>query len=287
MTAPAPISPPEALLRLAVEEDLGAGDITSCTLLPRALLGSAVIMAREELIVCGQAAAACVFHLIDETIVYTSRTADGVKVPSGEVIAEITGPLIGILSGERVALNFLQRLAGIATQTARIVERVTGYRVKVLDTRKTTPGWRALEKYAVRVGGGTNHRFGLWDAVLIKNNHIDALRGGISEAVEQCRKHLAPGVKVGVEVRNTNELTQALAASPDAILLDNMSPTAVSGAVRTVRERSAKIEIEASGGIDADNIEAYAAAGVDSVSLGMLTHSVKAADIALRYRKGA
>ncbi len=277
------------LIRLALEEDIGSGDITSEATISEQARGRAVIMAKERLVVCGQAVCAAVYRELSEEIRYESIAADGVRVNAGAVLSRVSGPLRLLLSGERVALNFLQRLCGIATLTADVVSRVEGSGVRILDTRKTTPGWRELEKYAVKTGGGVNHRRGLFDAVLIKNNHIDALGGDIARAVRCCREKVQAGIKVEVEVRNEAELGKAMEGRPDAILLDNISPEEIAQAVQLVRAQAhgADIELEASGGIDEQNVAIYARTGIDSISLGMLTHSVRASDIALRYEGAA
>lgn len=271
------------LIELALTEDVGAGDITTNVLIAADKSGSAEIVAKQDLIVCGQAVAAEVFRALDSSMTYRAVVADSAKVTNGTVIATLKGSLRGLLTGERTALNFLQRLCGIATATAEIVLLVSRFGTKILDTRKTTPGWRELEKYAVKTGGGTNHRAGLYDAVLIKNNHIDACDGKIAVLVHIAREKNKPGTFIEVEVRNQNELHAALDAHPNGILLDNMSPTEIRESIKLIRERQKKpIICEASGGITAANIVSYAETGIDAISLGALTHSAQAVDISLR-----
>lgn len=279
----------QELIALAVAEDVGSGDVTSNSLIPADLRGTAVIIAREPLLVCGNEAARAVCAAIGaDALDYKEAAEDGTAVKDNETIAVITGPMRTILTAERVLLNFMQRLSGIATYTRKLRETMNNKSVKILDTRKTTPGWRSLEKYAVFTGGGTNHRLGLYDAFLIKNNHIDAFGGDVRLAVEQCKRNNPDGLKVQVEVRSQAELEQAVAAHPDSILLDNMSLDALRGSVLYVRGEQGpkKIELEASGGINEKTIAAIAATGIDAVSIGALTHSAKAADISLRYRSG-
>lgn len=275
----------KTLIELALQEDIGTGDTTTQALIPGEVKAAVKIIAREDLVVCGQKVASAVFSRLNPLIFYTALVEDGTKIRRDDVLAELEGPFAPILSAERVALNFLQRLSGIATATARIAKKLKPSGVRVLDTRKTTPGWRELEKYAVRVGGGVNHRLGLFDAVLIKNNHLDALHGDIIGAIEQCRKNVSSKVKVQVEVRDLGELEAALKAKPDSILFDNMSPAQLKEAIGVARASTVgtTIALEASGGISENNILEYALEGLDFISLGMLTHSVKAADISLRY----
>ena len=280
----------EELIELALREDFGpagdlSGDITTRATIPDGVEGNATIVAKEELVVCGHEIAERVFAKLDGRIHYTPLVPDGEQAGRGSILARLTGPYGAILSGERVALNFLQRLSGIATQTRKLVDRVGALPVKLIDTRKTTPGLRRLEKYAVRTGGGANHRMGLYDQVLIKNNHIDFLSGDVKSAVQICRHNAPPGTRVQVEVRSEDELRMAIEAGPDAVLLDNMTPQAVRQCLEIlklegVRER---IRVEASGGISEATLLEYAATGVDTLSMGALTHSVRAADISLRF----
>ncbi|MCB0325833.1 MAG: carboxylating nicotinate-nucleotide diphosphorylase, partial [Bdellovibrionales bacterium] len=278
----------DLIVQLALVEDIGPGDITTLATISPERTGSAVILAKEPLVVCGQQVAAAVFaevkHRFGYYVEYRAEAPDGSACKAGEQLAAMHGSLIGILIAERTVLNFLQHLSGIASYTKQVVKQLDG-KAKLLDTRKTTPGYRALEKYAVATGGGTNHRHGLFDAVLIKNNHIDALQGDIAKAITQSRSFAPPGTKVEVEVRSLEELEAALAAKPDAILLDNMAPELLRRAVKLVRSSAtgAGIELEASGGITMETVAAYGATGVDFISMGSLTHSARAVDISLRY----
>lgn len=275
------------LLRGALAEDVGGGDVTSLAIFPPTATSRAEVITKEALVVCGHDVAYAVCHLFDASIVYRIIVPEGVLVPSGTAIAEIAGSTLSVLHVERTVLNFLQRLSAIATTTRRIAESVKQYGVQILDTRKTTPGWRVLEKHAVHVGGGTNHRMGLFDQVLIKNNHIDALNGDVEEAIRRCRKAAPRGMKIEVEVRNEEELDAALREAPDMVLLDNMSPEDLKRLVEKVRKTPGreKTFLEASGGITEATIGRYAASGVDAISLGLLTHSVRACDISLRHRE--
>lgn len=275
-----------ALIQLALAEDVGSGDVTSRALFSAEQKCRALLLAKEGMVVCGQEVAQAVFHKVDSNLAYLSRIKDGGVVKKGDIIGEVSGSVISIFTAERVVLNFLQRLSGIATLTKKIVDLVAKSKVRVLDTRKTTPGWRKLEKYAVSVGGGVNHRFGLYDAMMIKSNHLDVRQGTIQEAIGCARQSSPPGMKVEVEVRTLDELKDALAADPDTVMLDNMSIEQVVQAVSIVRSaQSRHIEIEVSGGITEKNITDYASKGIDCISLGMLTHSVRAADISLRVVK--
>ena len=264
------------LIDLALGEDVGKGDVTTLATVPEGKEGKAVIIAKAYGIVCGLPIAAEVFRKVDAAIRLTGLASDGEPVAPGDVVAEISGPLRGILTAERTALNFLTHLSGIATLTARFVDAVAPYRAVILDTRKTTPGWRILEKYAVRCGGGRNHRLGLYDMVLIKDNHIAAC-GSLAEAVRRVR---AAGVSlpIEVEVRTLAELEEALSLGVDRILLDNMD-------IPTLREAVArakgKAELEASGGVTLENAAEIAACGVDYISIGTLTHSAPALDLSL------
>lgn len=271
------------LVALALREDLGPGDVTSEALIPAEAVGTAFFLAKEEIIVCGNWIAEAVFRELDQNISFKIIIADGSQAKKGDAIAEVSGSLRTILSGERTALNFMQRLSGIATKVSQLVQLAAG-KCQLLDTRKTTPGMRELEKYAVRTGGAMNHRSGLFDMVLIKNNHIDATGGDAALAVKKARDWAPNGMKVEVEVRDNVELESALLSKPDIILLDNMSPRAVAESVKRIRASDPLIQIEASGGIDEENLPEYADTGVDFLSLGMLTHTVKSADISLRIK---
>lgn len=268
----------ESLVRRALEEDLGrAGDITTDALVPQESQSSANVVARRDGHVAGLDVARTAFSLLDDDIQWEVICPDGTPVTAGATLAAIRGTTRSVLSGERVALNFLGRLSGIATATSQMVAAVGDYPTRVTCTRKTTPGLRALEKYAVRAGGGTNHRFGLDDAVLIKDNHLAAV-GSISAAVERIRLSIGHMVKVQVEVDTLEQLDELLACRVDAVLLDNMSPTALRDAVEKVR---GTLITEASGGVSLETARDIAAAGVDLISVGWLTHSAPALDVAL------
>jgi nicotinate-nucleotide pyrophosphorylase (carboxylating) len=271
----------EPLVRAALIEDLGrAGDITTDAIVPGEAHAETALVARQIGVVAGLGLASLAFKLADSAIVASVHRPDCSHVSPGDVIATVSGPARGMLTAERVALNFLCHLSGIATATAAIVEAVRGTRARITCTRKTTPGLRAIQKYAVRVGGGANHRFGLDDAVLIKDNHI-AAAGGIEPAVERVRGSIGHLVKVEVEVDTLAQLEAALAAGVDAVLLDNMQPEELHRAVAMVNGRAIT---EASGGITPATAPAIAATGVDLISIGWLTHSVTALDIGLDYR---
>jgi nicotinate-nucleotide pyrophosphorylase (carboxylating) len=261
------------LVQRALDEDVGSGDITTLATVPAGARGEGRLMAKSELVLAGLPIALAVFRALDQTLVASHAPVEGRLFRPGSTIATVTGPARALLTGERVALNFLQRLSGIATLTRRFVEAAAG-RITVLDTRKTTPTLRALERYAVRVGGGTNHRFGLFDAFLIKDNHI-RLAGGVLNAVTRARA-ARPGVTLEIEAQTLRQVDEALAAGVDVLLVDNLSPDAVAEAVRRSRGR-AKVEI--SGGVTLDRIPALAGTGADFVSVGALTHSAPAADI--------
>lgn len=275
------------LVRMALDEDIGSGDITSEATIAGDVLGSAFILARESLVYCSHELARYVCVIADTHLTYEPLTGPELKVvPADTKIAYVRGPVRSLLAVERTLLNFLQHLSGIATTTQQVVQSLDGLSVRLLDTRKTTPGWRELEKYAVRVGGGSNHRQGLYDAFLIKNNHIDALGGDIRVALQRCRRY-RPSALLEVEVRSFSELTEALQESPDWILLDNMNATEIRQAVALVEEQ-AKIarkrpQLEASGGLTPDTVREIAATGVDAVSMGWLTHSSRAVDLSLRF----
>ena len=271
----------DRLIDLALEEDLGPGDVTTQAIVPPELQGEAHIRAKAALVVAGLPVAARVFRKLDAGLVFAAAVADGQTVAAGQVLARLTGPVASILTGERVALNFLQRLSGIATFTRAMVAQVEGSTAALVDTRKTTPGWRVLEKYAVRLGGGHNHRLGLYDGVLIKNNHLTAV-GSISEAVRQAKAKVHHLLKIEVEVTDLNGLAEALNAGADLILLDNMDDATLRQAVELTRGRAI---LEASGSMTAERLPQVAATGVNLISMGALTHSAPAVDIHLRLVK--
>lgn len=273
------------IIQSALKEDIGKGDITTKCLVPSSMRATAVIIAKENGVAAGVDVARQVFLSIDKNISFVKRKKDGQKIKKGQIIASLTGSAASILSGERLALNFIQRLSGIATLTSKFVALCSGTGAKILDTRKTTPNLRALEKYAVKMGGGINHRMGLYDAVLIKDNHLVA-EPDIKKAVEKAKK---TGKKVEVEVKNITELKKALQAMPDRILLDNMPAKKLKKAVITAQQHmkksGKKIFLEASGGIDLSNVRRVAKTGVNLISVGSLTHSPKALDISLEIIK--
>lgn len=260
-----------------IREDVGEGDVTTNAVVPEDAQGKARIEAREELVVAGLDAARLCFEEAGPGTTWTGLVADGDAVGPGDVLARLEGSLATILVGERTALNLLGRLSGIATLTRAFVDAIAGTATEIVDTRKTTPGLRSLEKYAVRTGGGFNHRFGLYDAVLIKDNHLRAA-GGVAEAVQAARNRAPAGLVVQVEVTDLSELDEAVSAGADAILLDNMSPDMVRSAVQRTAGRAL---LEASGGMTLANVRSYAETGVDRISIGALTHSAPAVDVAL------
>jgi nicotinate-nucleotide pyrophosphorylase (carboxylating) len=267
----------DAVVRRALEEDIGEGDVTTmCTIGPDAWV-TGRFLAKVRGVVAGLEVARAVFGRLDARVRLVPRVADGDAVEARTVLAEISGPGRAVLSGERVALNFLQRMSGIATLTRRFVEAARGTRAAILDTRKTAPGLRALDKWAVRLGGGQNHRMGLYDMALIKDNHIAAV-GSITEAVARVRAGDARHRRIEVEVTTLAELAEALTLGVDRIMLDNMSPEQMREAVRIAAGR---VPLEASGGVRLDTVAAIAATGVDFISAGAITHSISALDISL------
>ena len=282
------IAPPEfsvsdeelRLIDLALGEDQGGGDWTTRWIVPTRARGDARIVAKSEGVIAGLAIASAVFLRLDPRVEIDSTLSDGARVSEGDVVCTIGGPARIILTGERTALNFLQRLSGIATMTRRFVDAVAGTSASILDTRKTTPGWRTLEKAAVKAGGGENHRFGLFDMVLIKENHIE-IAGGVTEAIKRVRESNTKGLRVEVEVRNKEELRAALDAGCDIVLLDNMDVQGIRECVRVIKQRAPEIKTEASGNMTLDRVKAVAETGVDYISVGALTHSVNALDLSL------
>jgi nicotinate-nucleotide pyrophosphorylase (carboxylating) len=264
----------------ALLEDIEHGDITT-SLTVGSENGRAVVVAKEPCVCAGLFVAGAVFSLLDRRIELTGSLDEGDRCDAGAVLLELQGPLSSLLQGERVALNFLQRLCGIATLTASYVAELEGTGCRLCDTRKTTPGLRVLEKYAVRAGGGINHRFGLSDGILIKDNHIAAC-GSVMEAVQRALRGAPHGLKVEVEVADTGMLRDAIEAGAQVLLLDNMEPVALSEAVKIARGLKPDVVLEASGNITLDNIRAYALSGVDIISSGALTHSCPAIDLSFR-----
>ncbi|MDR2142321.1 MAG: carboxylating nicotinate-nucleotide diphosphorylase [Deltaproteobacteria bacterium] len=275
------------LIDLALAEDLGPGDVTSRLTVPPERLGRAQVRARRELVISGLAVFEAVFARVDPQVEVRLLAQEGELLAPGQVAVEIAGPAISLLAGERVGLNFLIRLSGVATWTRQFVQAVGPVGPTILDTRKTTPGWRALEKAAVTHGGGRNHRFGLFDGIMIKDNHIAAV-GSLEEAVRQAKRGAPMGLKVEVEVDSLGQIEPALRAGADILLLDNMSPQTLIEAVRLVESFFApgprRALLEASGGINLTTIEAVAKTGVDFISVGALTHSAPAVDLGLDWR---
>lgn len=271
------------LVTLALAEDVGKGDITTAGLIAPEAKGTARLFAKQATVVCGNEIAREVFARCSSEIQYSLKQKDGSLVRAGEDFATVSGSLGAIITAERTALNFLQRLSGISTYTRKLVDALEGSGVAVLDTRKTTPGFRELEKYAVQTGGGVNHRIGLFDAVLVKNNHIDALTGALDVAIRRLRSKIIPGTMVEVEVRTMKELESILPARPDWILLDNMNPEQIREAIDFVRVKKQvrEIKFEASGGISLENAADYRIPGLNAISSGALTHSAPAAEISL------
>ncbi len=266
---------------MALDEDLAFRDVTTQALISPDEDGVAYMVAKSDGVLAGMSVATAVFSRVDSALRIKELVGDGSKVHQGDRLAIIEGPVASILRAERVALNFLQRMSGIATETAKYVEAVSGTKAIITDTRKTTPGLRVLEKYAVRAGGGHNHRENLGDGIIVKDNHLEVLRSrgmGIGEAVKKARKYTSNNMKVEVEVESVEQAREALSAEADIIMLDNMN---CDDMVRIVGLAEGKALIEASGGITLDNVRAVAETGVDIISIGALTHSVKAMDISL------
>ena len=268
-------------VRTALDEDVGPGDVTTEATIPEDARGRAVIRAKAIGVLAGVDAARATFALVDGMVSYRGL-ADGAALEPGTVVAELDGPARSLLVGERTALNFLQRLSGIATVTRRFVEAAAGTRARILDTRKTTPGLRMLEKAAVRAGGGENHRVGLYDMVLIKENHI-AVAGGIEAAIGRAREHAPADMEIEVEVRDLDELASALRLGPDRILLDNMASAMIAEAVRRrdASDAGRRTRLEASGNMSLERVPEVAATGVDYISVGALTHSAPALDLSM------
>jgi len=271
----------DAIVEAALLEDIPEGDITSESMIPVESCSRADLIAKEDGILAGIDVAERVFFKVDPGIVMTKAASDGSRLTRGMIMAEVSGSSISMLKAERTALNFLQRMSGIATYTNRFVKTLEGTSTRILDTRKTTPNLRILEKYAVKQGGGTNHRFSLSDMVLIKDNHLE-LVGSIKRAVQAARAKTGPQIKVEVETKNLEEVMEAVESGADIIMLDNMTPKAVKEAVRYVGGR---IPLEVSGNIDLEKAAELAVLGVDYISVGGLTHSFKSLDISMLFRK--
>ncbi len=286
---PAERTDAERLIRLALEEDLGtAGDITSTTLIPADAQGAVQITARRAGVLAGLPLVALVFEQLDPSVQLEIRASDGTAVRPGAVIAELSGPVRSLLTGERTALNFLTHLSGIASLTRQFVDAVAGTRAVILDTRKTLPGYRRLQKYAVRCGGGRNHRQGLFDAVLIKDNHLAAWSTDpahtLADAIRAARSRVPSDVTVEIEVDSLTQLREALPAGPDMVLLDNMPPPEMREAVALRNQMAPGVLLEASGGVTLANVRSIAETGVERISVGTLTHSAPALDLAFDWR---
>ena len=279
--SPAPPLPPAStwrtLVELAVAEDLGPGDVTTPLVVASGRRGAARIEARQSLVVCGLGVAAAVFEAVDPGLRLREHLGDGADAAAGDELARVEGSLASILVAERTALNFLMRLCGVATLARRFVEAVAGSGARIVDTRKTLPGWRSLDKYAAAVGGAENHRLGLFDGVLLKDNHV-ALAGGVALAVKAARAWAPAGLRVQVEVESEDDAVAAVEAGADFLLLDNRSPDELR---RIVRRLEGRALLEASGGVRLDNVREVAASGVGRISIGALTHSAPAADVSL------
>lgn len=274
------LSKTDSILINALLEDIGEGDVTTNTIIPGNHRSKAVLIAKEDFVLAGIPFTERIFKLINSALKFKANKKDGDIVKKGTVIAAINGNTRRILMAERTALNILQRLSGIATLTYRFVEKVKGLPVKIIDTRKTTPGLRTFEKYAVRAGGGKNHRFGLFDGILIKDNHINAA-GGIEKAVNIAKLKAQHMLKIEVEAKNIREVRSALSADAEIIMLDNMSIEDVMKSVKLIRSQNPKVIIEASGNINLENVRLIAETGVDLISVGALTHSAAAVDISM------
>lgn len=275
------------LITLSFAEDVGDGDATTLSTIPADAMGRQHLLVKEDGILAGVEIARKVFNKFDPSLKMTVMIPDGTPVKKGDIAFVVEGSVRSLLQTERTMLNIMQRMSGIATTTAKYQARLAGLKAKVLDTRKTTPGMRLLEKQAVKLGGGANHRIGLFDMILIKDNHVD-FAGGITKAVQRakdwCRDN-GKDLKIEVEVRNTDEILEALAAGVDRIMLDNFTPERTVGAVKLIREKDPNVEIESSGGITLDTLRAYGEAGVDFISVGALTHSVKGLDMSFKAEK--
>ena len=276
------------LVDLALREDLGTADITpeadltAARIVPAHTRARATIIARKPGVVAGLDVAGGVFHRLDAEVTFAPQVADGTAVDDGDMLVRLEGLARPLLAGERTALNFLQRLSGVATLTRTYVEAVAGTSARITDTRKTTPGFRLLEKQAVLLGGGVNHRIGLYDALLIKENHAASV-GGVDKAVQKARQQEKDEVPIFVEARDLNEVRSVLPAAPDRILLDNMPPEQMREAVRIIRRASPDIDIEATGGVDLNSVRQVAETGVDLISIGALTHSAPALDLSMLF----
>ena len=269
------------LINASLAEDIGSGDLTTDSIVPLTVKGKATILAKERFVIAGLLFTEKVFRTLDENIKFKRHVNDGDTVNRGDAIASVSGRLANILKAERVALNFLQRLSGVATLTGRFIKEIRGTGVKILDTRKTTPCMRILERYAVRVGGGENHRFGLFDAILIKDNHIK-IAGGVEKAIKRVKEKYPKGMSVEVEVKDLKEVKEALKCGAAVIMLDNMDTAMIKKAVSLIGKRAL---VEVSGGVTLKNVRRIASCGADFISIGALTHSARAVDASLEIEK--
>ncbi len=278
----------EQLIDMAITEDVGCGDVTTDSLVPEWLEARAEFVVKEPGVVAGLPVAERVYKKLNGKVTFEHEVEDGARLLPGRVIATVSGPTRDILSGERIALNFLQRLSGIATLTAQYVERIKAHKAKIYDTRKTVPGWRTLEKYAVKMGGGMNHRMGLYDQVLIKDNHLKILEEGqaLTKAVREARQKAPQWMLIEVETGSLEEVEEAVAARPDIIMLDNMSVEDISRSIEIIRSRGTEESaiVEVSGGVTLENVAEIAGTGPDWISVGALTHSASGLDIALEVK---
>jgi nicotinate-nucleotide pyrophosphorylase (carboxylating) len=263
-----------------LREDVGSGDVTTQMTIPVGHQSKGIIHAKEDGVICGIPIAELVFEIVDPTLSFTALVEEGQTVTKGTVIIEVEGSTHAILTGERLALNLMQRLSGVASRTASFVQVLDGLPTRLVDTRKTTPGHRMLEKYAVRIGGGFNHRFGLYDAVMIKDNHIKGA-GGIRQAVSRARKNIPHTMSIEVETENLEQVEEALAAGADIIMLDNMSNEMMKQAVARIKAKAPHVKTEASGNVSLDTVRGIAETGVDVISVGRLTYSFSSLDISL------
>lgn len=263
-----------------LQEDVGSGDVTTAVTIPQGHESKAIIHAKQGGVIAGMPVARMVFEIVDPSLRFTPLVQDGQRVEKGTVIAEVEGSTHRILTGERLALNLLQRMSGIATRTRTFVEALGGLPTRLVDTRKTTPGHRMLEKYAVRTGGGANHRFGLYDAVMIKDNHIKGA-GGITQAVSRARAAIPHTMTIEVETENQEQVNEALQAGADIIMLDNMAPALMKEAVQQIKQAAPHVIVEASGNVSLETIRGIAESGVDVISVGRLTYSFESLDISL------
>lgn len=267
-------------IRHWLKEDVGSGDVTTGVTIPAGHESKGIIHAKQDGIIAGMPVAQLVFEVVDPALSFTPMVKDGQAVTKGTVLAEVEGSTHSILTGERLALNLLQRLSGIATKTREYVDALGGLPVRLVDTRKTTPGHRMLEKYAVRTGGGANHRYGLYDAVMIKDNHIKGA-GGITQAVSRARANIPHTMTIEVETENLEQVEEAVAAGADIIMLDNMAPDLMKEAVRRIKAKAPHVTVEASGNVSLQTIRGIAESGIDVISVGRVTYSFESLDISL------